>query len=390
MEGQVNSSAKSPQKSAANFDWTQLESIPILDICQHFGIEVKQQGGRPWCKLRPNDDTPSTLLNLTSGSKHKANTFHDFGSGMSGNNITLACEMLGLDYLNEEGRNNAAAYLSDVFHIPTRENTISNRRGLTNREYAKIGLYGDMATKNFTFDLEHMSLDLIQKISETYAMPMNQLKEKHPRTYERLLKTIAIPYVREQSNSYYMDVWMTREAVERSKAKGELVFQNKSFEEDRKALQSAEEILARAMSGTSLKVSSSRAYAPEVVLEKIDGGELKPAFGKQTYNQMQRLAKANKTDVWYRTLDLYAVYYAEDDVFGNLPYSAFFKDGKAVIGYLKKDIDAFRPIFHALEAPNHTHTRNNNSLEGKLQDAKQRHEGQCTVSHGATFLEPHR
>ena len=61
-------------KSArAFYDLEKLKSIPIAEVAQAYGIEVKPSGTDFWCKLR-DERTPSCKLYT------KTNSFCDFGN----------------------------------------------------------------------------------------------------------------------------------------------------------------------------------------------------------------------------------------------------------------------------------------------------------------------
>lgn len=331
-------------KGKSYYDLKEIENIPILDVCSHFGIPVSYQGQKPWCKLRPNEKTASTILHTEDTGRYKANTFYDFGVHESGNNITLACMMLGLNRDDDADRYHAIQYLAEAFHIAAKGHDGFYAGSLTNSQYAKIGLYGDLATKNFRFDTAHMDLEKIREISEKYAIPMNQLKKDHPYTFERLLKRISIPLIEEARNSLYMDIWVGRESVQKAKAAGELVFQRQDYDEDIRWLRDADAIFDRAIIGTRLKSFQNKEYDPDTILKKIDSGEIKPKFGSRSFRQMQKLAKRQQTIVKYRALEVCPVYLEGADIFGEYPYSAFLDKGKAMVGYLEKDLDALRPV----------------------------------------------
>jgi len=371
------------------YDWNQVKAIPMVDVCSHFGLKLTFKGKNPWCSIRSDDDTPSTIIHVDDGPNYKANTFHDFGYHESGDNIALACKFLGLDRYNESDRSKAVTYLGDAFHLPVKEAGRNAARPLelTEREYNMIGLYGDLATKNFTFNLDTTDIDRIQAISEKYGMPMNQLKKQHTRMYERLLTTHAIPYIQEQRNHFYMDLWLTRDHVQKAEAAGDKILMavyQKDFSDDAKRLRDLDDILFRAVHGTKLTMPKNRLYDPDVILEKIDAGELKPSFGSRSYSGMMRLAEDRQTSVKYQSLDLYSVYMYGSEELGNIPYSAFLSNGKAVVGYLEKDKEVLRPIFDRMALKDRKKTaKKNATLTEQLKDAKQR---QHAMASGADNL----
>lgn len=341
------------------YDLKQIENIPILDVCSHFGIPVSHRGRTPWCKLRPEEKTASTILHTEDIGRAKANTFYDFGTQEGGNNITLACMMMGLNRYADADRYSAMEYLAETFHIAPRGQEKATHGNLTDRQYAKIGLYGDLATKNFRFSVEHMDLEKIQEISNKYAMSMNQLKKDHPYTFERLLKRISVPLIEDMRNTLYMDIWINREAVRKAEASGDLVFQRYDFHREIAELKDLDQIFDRAIIGTKLKPFQNREYDPKEILRKMDAGEIKPKFGSRTFRQMQKLAKKNQTIVKYRALDACPIYFEGSEIFGQVPYSAFFDKGKAMIGYLESDLDMLRPIFdrYAWKGPSKLHDK---------------------------------
>lgn len=366
MHTRDNRGCSSTEAQKLFYDLKQIENIPILDVCQHFGIQVFYRGGKPWCKLRPNEKTPSTILNTEATSRSKANTFYDFGVHEGGNTITLACMMMGLDRYSDFDRYQAIQHLAEVFHISPARNEKFYAGNLTNSQYAKIGLYGDLATKNFSFDPERMDIDRIQEISEKYAVPMNQLKKEHPHTYERLLKRVSVPLIENFRNSLYMDIWTGRETARNVAADGQLLFQQQEFAEDLRQLQEMDEIFNRAIIGTHLKEFPNRSYDPEGILKKIDSGEIKPKLGNRTFRQMQKLAKKHQTTLKYRPLDGFSFYLQGEELLGDTPYSAFLDQGKAVVGYLEKDYDTLQPIFEQFAWTSASR------LHDKLQDAEYR------------------
>ena len=348
------------------YDLKQIENIPILEVCQHFGIQTFVRGGKSWCKLRPNEKTPSTILNTESTSRGKVNTFYDFGVHEGGNTITLACIMMGLDRNSDLDRYQAIQHLADTFHIAPVGNEKLNTGSLSNSQYAKIGLHGDLATKNFCFDPTYMDLEKIQEISNKYAIPMNQLKKEHIHTFERLLKRISIPRIETFRNNLYMDIWLGREAARKAAADGQLVFQRQENIEDILQLKEMDDIFNRAIIGTHLKEFSSREYNPEMILKKIDAGEIKPKLGNRTFRQMQRLAKKHQTTLKYQALDPCSVYLQADEYWGDIPYSAFLDKGKAVVCYLEKDYEVLRPFFEQFA------WTDTSRLDKKLHDAEHR------------------
>lgn len=316
------------------YDKESILDIPILDVAYELGVEIHYKGGNPWCRLRSDDDTASTILHPESDLKYP-NTFHDFGSGEHGDVIKMTMLVRELSWKD------AVQYLGQTFHIPPQDRTKQNEGHLSNREYASIGLYGDLSTKNFSFGSD---MEQNHRISEKFSMSMNELKEEHPRTYERVLKQVAIPFVQEERNGFYMDLYMTRGFLKKAYGVEDSIFTVDKFNKKADSLSAMDRALTRAMIGTRLEPEKARDYSPRAVLADIDSGKLKPAFGNKTFKQMQRLSEAKKTNVSYETVDLDLAFYEGTSLFGSIPFTAFLKNGTAVIGYMECDRESVRPI----------------------------------------------
>lgn len=338
------------------YDYERIKQIPITDVCQEMlGIEVQKRYNKIWCKCRA-ETSASTLIHPDK------NRFYDFGTNIGGDVIQFVSYVLGID------RAEAAKRLTEAYHVPL----LHAREGLdafelTDWEYKQIGLYGDMATKNFDFHADRMSLERLQEISDQYAIPMNELRRKHPKIYERLVRQKAIPFVRQLRNDYYLDVW-GRYQLARAVGDSSLF----EREETKKALsaeicnlQFAEKVLARAVKGTSIQLPPLREYDPVKDLECLSKGELKPTLGDASYREMQEAAKKQLTTVKYHTMDYDQ--YMNTDMSGHF-HSAFLSAGRVVVGYLESDEPEFTPLFEAGEKVE----RRKGVLDHRIQKAKDR------------------
>lgn len=311
----------------------QMKQIPILDLCNHFGIEFEKKGGTYWCKLRP-ERTASTQLYPDN------NTFFDHGIKQKSDNIGLISTFFGVD------RGEAIHMIADAYYI----SPDNPRKGLANDEltlweYAKIGLDGGMATRNFDFDLEKQGFARVTELSLRYGMPMNVLKKNNPGIYEKLLKQRALPHVRDLRMDYYMEVFSKYNLA---KAVGsEDVFyraaENGEFKKMIEELQLSESILERACKGTKIDVWPVGKYDPAADLQKLLSGEVKLALGTASYYELKDLAAQQKTTVKYRTVD-FSGFMNSIDTLSNFSHSAFIKDGNVVVGFLEKDYSKIKPF----------------------------------------------
>lgn len=311
------------------YDLNLIKAIPILDVCYQLGIQVEKKGDRYWCKLR-NERTASVRLNT----HESPNSYVDFGgSNRKSDVIQFVCEALNIS------RGDSIKYLANAFSIPS-ERMDYHSTDLAIWEYEKIGMYGDLATKNFTFDLERQSVERVAELSSKYDMPMSDLRKKHPKIYEQLLRDKAVPFVRDLRNDYYLGLLQLHlMKIDNLPSHPDLF---KSLTDEIQALQNAERLLQKAAVKTSLKTFGIGVYDPVEDLKKLLAGEIKPSIGNRSYNQMQSAAKMLNCSVKYRTIPW------EKFTFHGLSrfqHSAFFKGDKVVIGYLESDHNEIKPIF---------------------------------------------
>lgn len=336
------------------YNLDQIKSIPILEVCERFGVEVKQYGKNLKCKIR-DERTPSTVLHPES------NTFYDFGGNHDhGDSISFVGALCGVD------RGEAITMIANAFHIePQNPRAGLNPNELTLFEYNQIGLEGDLATKNFDFDIGRQGVERVKELSEKYNMSMNALKEISPRIFERLLRQRAIPFVRDLRNDYYKHVFDLYTFC--SQANMTHVFFSRAesgagFEDEIRALQNAERTLERACKGTSIEAYPVKDYNPGKDIAKLLSGEVKFPLGTVSYMQMKSLSEESKSPVKYQTCDLKG--YLRTDL-RRFNYSAFMKNGNVVVGFLEKDRGDIKPELDKIKAPS------KGGLDGKIATAKQ-------------------
>jgi hypothetical protein len=329
------------------YDLNRLKQIPITDVAQRLGVALERRHNGTWCKVR-KESVPSTIIHT------EKNTFYDFGTNTGGDVISF------VGYVAELERKDAIRQLAEMYHIePMNPRTGMASSELTDWEYMQIGIYGDLATKNFDFDMERMPIERVYEISNTYAMPMNELKKKHTKTYERIMRQKALPYVRELRNSYFLHVW-DRYQMAQAVGSPQLFYEGdlqSAFADDLRELIGAERILARAVKDTSIKLRDAREYDPVKDLELLSNGEVKPGLSTVNYDEIQAASKETGCPVKYRTMDYMA--YINSDLSQHF-HSAFFKAGKVIVGFLDKDWKDLQPLIEQKKP----------SLSDKLQAAE--------------------
>lgn len=343
-------------KRPAFFDLSQIKQIPITDVCQSFlGIECFQRSGKTWCKTH-SERTASTLLH------EEENTFYDFGTHRHGDVIEL------VSYVMDIEKKDAIKMLAEAYGVEAldlRKDRDPNE--LTYFEYARIGIAGEIATKNFEFNVDRMPYERIIEISQKYSsLDMNELRKKHPKMYEKVLRQKALPFVRNLRNEYFLDLW-AQYKLTCDIGNPSLFFRPDSiafFDNQIKDLQQTERILARAVQGTSIVLRPTREYDPAKDIEMLSKGEIKPVMGTASYPEMQDAAKETNCSVKYRTVDYGKYVEHMMDEGEDLLYSAFLQSGRVVIGYLEADLERFKPFFEKMKpTPAKTEGERSNSYQ---------------------------
>lgn len=303
------------------YDPDQLKEIPILSVCAHLSIPIeKHYHQKAWCKVR-KERTASTCLNLDK------NTFYDFGGGGEGGDVIAFYA-----YATGVSQGEAMQALGRTFGLtPLNPRAGLSSNELTFHEWSVIGIQGDRASKNFSYDLERLSIDRLWELSEYYNMPVNELRKKHPKTYERILRQKALPYLRTLRNMYYLDVYREyRLCVE---LKAPTLFQDASIQQElskkKETLVLAERLFLKAIEGTSILYQQGKSYDANTVLRQLLRGE--PKLGTRSYTAMQALARKQECYLKYRTMPI-DVYQSSDC--SEIPHIAFIKGDRISMGFL--------------------------------------------------------
>lgn len=336
-----NYHAEREKKNIYNKD--DLKRIPILDVAADLGIRVTYRSGKAWCSIRSEDHTPSVLIHPDE------NTFKDFGTGeKKADVIEFTRRVLGTDFQS------ACQWLGDRYSIEPINNKAAKKRPwheLEEREYDQIGLYGELATKNFRFDIDRLPVETIASISERYAMPMNELRKKHPKTYSSILVQTAIPYVNNLRTDYLLKIWSADQLFQQMGCKPgffEEQCRAKYFDKDILALESAEQILYRAAHGTKLKVRQPKKYDPIQDLADMKEGTLKPRMGTISYNELEKRSEKTGSKVRYTPMPFYQ--YTLNETLREFPHNAFMNNGTVFVGYLSQDHDKFLAAIESRES----------------------------------------
>lgn len=232
---------KTVKPSTPFYDLEKLQSIPIAEVAQAYGVELKQVGSDYWCKLR-DEKTASCKLYT------KTNSFCDFGNANYGGDTIELTRFLH----SCSSRYDAMQILANTFGIvdENQQGYMPNRFP-SNRQLAKIGIQGNRATKNFDFHIERYGLEAAKQLSDKYAMTVEELSHKYPEVYHQMLRARAVPYVRDLRQLYFTEL---RNLYDWS------VMLNTDFQTDSKLFDTARELMHDAQTGEHILHSAIRDF----------------------------------------------------------------------------------------------------------------------------------
>ena len=142
------------KEKKAFYDLAEIKAIPLQEICRALEIPVKRKGNSDWFSIRPERE-PSCKI-------YPTNTYSDFGDGnRGGSGIDLVAAV------QEISPEAAIAWIGETFGLRPL-NHVRGKGELTDRQYAAIGIQADLATKNFSFDLETYSEEQTREFAEKY------------------------------------------------------------------------------------------------------------------------------------------------------------------------------------------------------------------------------
>lgn len=162
-----------------------IKSIPIQDVCSHYGISLKAKGENWWGRLRENDKTPSFSINPSK------NIWRDWGIAKGGDVISLVSEIEGVD----QGK--AILILGEKFGIEQEYTTEKLSMLPTFNQFKSIGIFSKRAIQNLDVNLEKQSIEEVEKLEEKFEISMQELAKVDIEYYHRILDYKALPILYE-------------------------------------------------------------------------------------------------------------------------------------------------------------------------------------------------
>lgn len=306
-----------------SYDKQILKEIPIADVAEALGIQVVRRNGSAWCKIR-DEKTPSCKLYETT------NSFCDFGSMAAGDTIRFVAEITKTDDARAIGT------LAELFNIQPKNAVDKRTFGLSNSQFAKIGIAGEMATMNMDIDLEKMDIDEARKLTEPYRITMNELRKQHPERYVEIMRTRAIPYIYSERQKYYSSIWAQDMLSKELKVDLKLSpGTNGEFRLKATELNNKEKIMLSALKGTDIGYKP-RKYDFEADIDKIRAGKIQFEIGNVRYNALKRSETALQNSLDYKSVSVERFLLSKPWL-EKIDYAAFVKGDSVNLAFRKSD-----------------------------------------------------
>ncbi len=277
----------------------------------------------------------------------KTNSFCDFGAAnYGGDTIELA------KFLNDcASRYDAMEILANTFGIAPENNGYAFRsRFPSDRQLAKIGIYGDRASKNFDFHVERYGTEKAMQISEKFSITVEEMSKQYPDTYHQMLQAKAVPYVMSLRQAYLTELRIRYDMAALFNL--ELSTDGESFIEAREMLRDAEDaerILYSAIQNHQKVPFKMRSYDLAKDYADIANGTLSVELtGSESieYRSLKALLKSEHREMGFSKL-LKSQF---DELFEQLneitPYSAFVKGNTVTLAYDADFTEQINDVIH--------------------------------------------
>lgn len=316
-----------------NFD--EILNVKIVDVLNEmYNIPVKRRGNRYIAAIR-DERTPSCYI-------YPSNTFCDFGdTNQGGSVIHLVMKLDECDYYT------AALKISNHFNVGKVDN--NQNFELSNSQWAKIGVQGDMATKNFD-DIEETRQKLGDenaiKYLEKYRIPMNDLKNIDEKRYYTILRNRSYRFISEERDNYYNNLFYTAQLY---KELGVSLFENEKWQEEyidnAKELTKMEKIFMRALEKPEYFPSfKPRQYEVKQDMYDMLHGKIEWQCGITPYQDLKDRATKNKEKLMYFRVTR-SEYHNKEELLSAIPYAAYCKADSVNLCYLPQDNDKIHKLF---------------------------------------------
>ena len=310
-----------------------IKQISLLDLLDRYGIKVDRNN---FFKVRDEKTSSARFYAET-------NSWYDFGANVGGDIIDL------VKFVEQVNTKQAIQIISTHFALPTQ--TLENgKKYLSNNQYKRIGLYGDRASKNYDFRENGQDLfsiytkEQMLRISQKLSIPMNQLFMEYPKTYAKVIRTRAIPFVHGEYQAYLHSLY-TYSQYMNSDNKFDKDFTRICAKESFADYQERIEILDKAIYGTDITGLQHPNFERD--LEQIQKGLIAVEISEYPYRDLLTLPGANVRIAL--DIDTYNQLRGKIDTeHMECPYSALVKGDVVTLVIKEPDCNAFKSLFKEL------------------------------------------
>lgn len=304
------------------YDLDTLRAIPVVEVLQRYGVDVKVRYKDGWCRIRSDDNHPSCHINLNK------NSWFDHGIQLGGGPIQV------VQYFENCSNYDAIQILAEMFDVPAMKNE-TGETVLTYAQFAQIGIQADMVTKNIDWDFEHFTMEQATKLRDRYKdMSMQQLARTDRRAYVNFIRFKSIPYVYEMKKFYLQAI---ADLAECKPNTTEYLMVRARAEENEKEYKRIYNILKKAVTKDEVAVAKYNINSVDTDLQNYRDGKLSVECGIVPYIDMKSKAKAlNSVLVKLENLSKKDIELLNNE---GINYSAFARQGKYNVVVEKSDAE---------------------------------------------------
>lgn len=304
------------------YDLDTLRAIPVVEVLQRYGVDVKVRYKDGWCRIRSDDNHPSCHINLNK------NSWFDHGIQLGGGPIQV------VQYFENCSNYDAIQILAEMFDVPAMKNE-TGETVLTDAQFAQIGIQADMVTKNIDWDFEHFTMEQATKLRDRYKdMSMQQLARTDRRAYVNFIRFKSIPYVYEMKKFYLQAI---ADLAECKPNTTEYLMVRARAEENEKEYKRIYNILKKAVTKDEVAVAKYNINSVDTDLQNYRDGKLSVECGIVPYIDMKSKAKAlNSVLVKLENLSKKDIELLNNE---GINYSAFARQGKYNVVVEKSDAE---------------------------------------------------
>ncbi len=321
--------------------------VPIEEVLALYDIRPVSKGKY---RLREDDDNPSASIFKAK------NQIHDFGDNNSFSCCSFVAWYTGVSYKE------ATAHLAAVFgfEIPVQGKTEKSDK-LSDWEWSKINIYGDMASKNMDFNPEKYGVERTAVYAERYRIPMDQLKTDDPYMYERIIRSRAISHVVGMRNDYFSSLYasyiMAKNVGVEESAIVDVLANKKELIDTTLELSQAEYALIKAIRDTSIKYRSYK-YDVESDLHKVIDGKISFEIGPESHYDIKCAAHRDKAKVFYCLVSLDEYNKLLENGLEDIHFAAYQKGNEVNICFSSNDSGRVNYLVKALRGKEQDNLKN--------------------------------